>query len=171
MANDNGNNEQFVSEVLNRAKQKAKDITNLLHQQKGIVMEIERANTYLEQLNTFLKAEGQVPVSISEIRPATTKGTPGNRSKQKPLRKIDWEGMSLMAIIQDILDSTPNESHNAERTLTKIFEIKSPADRLMVLHDVRSTLQTGSRQGRWNRVGRGLYRSKKSVQQRMSVST
>jgi len=168
--NENGNNENFVLEVTNRAKQKAKDITNLLHQQKGIVMEIERAKAYLEQLNTFLKAEGHAPVLLTETHQTGIVGIPGNRSKRKPLRKIDWEGMSLMAIIQDIVDSSPNEAHNSERTLPKIFEVKSPADRLMVLQDVRSTLQAGSRQGRWDRVGRGLYKSKKAVQQKMPVN-
>ena len=170
MVNDNGNSEQFVMGVLNRAKQKAGDITNLLHQQKGIVMEIERAKEYLEKLNAFLQAEGHRPVLLTEPRPTTNVGIPGNRSKKKPLRKIEWDGMSLMAIIQNIVDSSPNEAHNAEQTLPKIFEIKSPADRLMVLHDVRSTLQTGSRQGRWDRVGRGLYKSKNTMQQRMPVN-
>ncbi len=171
MASDNGNSEQFTMEVLNRAKQKARAITNLLHQQKGIVMEIERAKAYLEQLNVFLNAEGHAPVLLTEPRPTSNIGIPGNRSKQKPLRKIEWDGMSLLAIIEDIIDASPNETHNAERTLSKIFEIKSPADRRMVVADVRSTLQLGSRQGRWDREGRGLYRSKKAVQQRMPVNT
>ena len=170
MVNDNVSDEQYVLQTEMRARQKAKDIANLLHQQKGIEMEIERAKAYLERLNEFLKAEGHAPVLLTEPRPTSNVGTTGNRSKQKPLRKIEWEGMSLMAIIQNIVDSSPNEAHNAERILSKIFEIKSPTDRLMVLHDVRSTLQTGSRQGRWDRVGRGLYKSKKAVQQRMPVN-
>jgi len=171
MNSDNGSSDQFITEVLNRAKQKARDIADLSHRQKGIVMEIERAKVYLEQLNAFLKAEGHTPVTLTEINLTSAPGTPGNRSKQKPLRKIEWEGMSLMSIVQNIIDSSPNENHNAERTLVKIFEIKFPTDRLMILHDVRSTLQTGSRQGRWNRVGRGLYKSKHAIQQRMPVNT
>jgi len=170
MISGNGNGEHFVSEVLSRARQKASEIANLLHQQKGIVMQIERAKAYLEQLNAFLEAEGRAPVLLSEPRPTNNVGTPGNRSKQKPLRKIEWEGMSLMAIVQEIVDSSPNEVHNTERTLPKIFEIKSPTDRAMVIRDVRSTFQLGARQGRWERTGRGSYKSKKAVQQRMPVN-
>jgi hypothetical protein len=170
MVEENRNDEQFVMDVRNRARQKSNDITNLLHQQKGIVMEIERAKAYLEKLNSFLVSEGHSPVLMTEPRPTANVGTPGNRSKQKPLRKIEWEGKSLMEIVQEIIDSSPEEAHNAERTIAKIFEIKNPADRLMVMHDVRSTLQAGSRQERWDRVGRGLYKSKRAVQQRMSVN-
>ncbi len=167
MISNNGNSEHFASEVLSRARQKAAEINSLLHQQKGIVMEIERAKDYLERLNQFLQAEGHAPVLLTQSRPTSNVGTPGNRSNKKPLRKMEWEGKSLTAILQEIVDSSPNEAHNAERTLPKIFEIKSLTDRAMVIRDVRSAFQTGARQGHWTRIGRGTYRSKKAIQPKM----
>lgn len=152
--------DQLVQQLLIRARDVAKQITDLQHEAKRVEVATNRAKQYLAKLNDFLQAEGHAPVIVSDVRPTSGVGSPGNRSKTKPVRQAQWEGLSLPAIVERIVNSAPDKIHNADDVIPKVFEIKSPADRKMVLHDVRGTMQRGAKAGLFTRVGRGKYRAK-----------
>ncbi len=158
-----GNNDDkgFLLQLHMRAEIKAKEYAELLHQQRELEMRIERAKQYLEQLNKFLIAEGQQQVSLKTI--VTTKigvGKPGNRSKAFPIRKVQWEGMSINQIVERILNASQDAQYHPREIASLIYEIKNDSDLLRVMHNMRSTMQRGARDGLWERIGRAKFKAK-----------
>ncbi len=158
-------NAEFVEQVRHRAQGKAAEYYSLLHEQRRVEMQVERVKAYVEQLNRFLEAEGQTPVPLREIRQGSPVGKPGNRSKDFPLRKAQWEGLSLWDIVAEILSASPNEVMHADAIAHQIYEIESPIDLRKVKRSLVSTLRRGARGGRWQAVPRNRYRSKATVAQ------
>ncbi len=168
MNNDNENNADngFLLQLHMRTQQKAQEIANLLHEQQRLEMSIERAKEYFEQLNNFLKAEGQEPVTIKTTpHKGTGFGKPGNRSKSYPIRKIQWEGMSINEIVLHILNASPDVSFHSTEIASLIYEVEADADLKMVMQNIRSTTQRGVRDGLWERAERGRFKAKVNEQQ------
>ncbi|MFC2032658.1 hypothetical protein ACFLUS_04800 [Chloroflexota bacterium] len=156
----------FLLQLHMRAETKAKEYTELLHECQRLEMRIERTKGYLEQLNSFLKAEGQAPVTLKVATSSTgSVGKPGNRSKELPVRKVLWEGMTVNQIIESVLNASPTVSFHPTEVSTLIYEIESEADMKMVVRNVRSTMQRGARDGLWDRTGRAKFRAKATVEQ------
>ena len=147
----------FLSQLRLRAEQKVKEWVELTHERMRIDVRIQRTKGYIEQLNSFLEAEGQAPVSLKEQNIRV--GKAGNRSKKLPVRKLEWEGMSINEIIQRILDKSPTVIYHPKEVAPLIYEIKSDSDLVMVLRNVRSTMQRGAREGRWKRTDRAKFKS------------
>lgn len=168
MNSNNGNNDDngFVLQLIMRAEQKAKEYTETAHEIRRLEMRAERTKEYVEQLNKFIRAEGQQPISIKETSALGSGiGKPGNRSKSFPLRKVQWEGMSINQIIESILNATPGVSYHAKEVASLIYEIESDSDLSKVLPNMRSAVQKGARDGRWERTGRGKFSAKEIVEQ------
>jgi hypothetical protein len=170
---DNRNNEDkgFLLQLHMRAEIKAKEYAELLHQRQVLEMRIERAKEYLEQLNKFLMAEGQQPVSMKTV--LITKsgvGKPGNRSKAFPIRKMQWEGMSINQIVERILNASPDVSFHPKEVASLIYEIQSESDLRMVMRNIRSTMQRGARDGLWERTDRAKYKAKATEKQGVFVN-
>lgn len=159
------NDGAFVIQLRIRAEEKAKEYGELLHEKRRIEMQLERTKNYVAQLNAFLEAEGRRPVIIREERPGSTVGKPGNRSKEMPLRKSEWELLAMNDIIAIILNQSPTVVYHPKQVAPLIYEIQSDADLRMVERNVRSTMQRGAREGRWDRVGRAKFKAKATVQQ------
>ena len=174
MNGNDGNHDDrgFLLQLHMRAQQKAQEYAELLHERQILEMRIERTKDYVEQLNYFLKAEGQEPVQLKTMpRPGSAVGKPGNRSKALPVRKIQWEGMTINQIIEHILNVSPNVSFHPREVAPKIYEIQSESDLSMVIYNVRSTMQSGARKGLWERTGRAKFRAKATEQQGAFVNT
>jgi|GEM_PF-3259402 len=164
----NGTNDDkgFVFQLHMRAQQKAQEYTELLHELQRLEVRIERTKQYVEQLNNFLVAEGQKPIHIRAIsRSQSPVGKPGNRSKRMPVRKVKWEGMSINDIIIQILNNSPDFSFHPSDIIPLIYEIESEPDVKMVLRNVRTTMQRGVRDGRWERTGRAKFKAKVNEKQ------
>ncbi len=135
-------------------------------------MRIERTKNYLEQLNKFLTAEGQEPISIKTTpHPGSAVGRPGNRSPALPIRKIQWEGMSINKIIERILNASPEVSFHPINVTPLIYEIQSDSDLSLVIRNVRSSMQKGAREGVWERTGRAKYKATMTEIQGALVNT
>ncbi len=173
----NGNDENyddkgFLLQLSMRAERKAKEYAELLHERQRIEVRIERTKRYIEQLNDFLSAEGLESVSLRVT--ATSRsgvGKPGNRSKALPLRKVQWEGMTVDQIIGRILDASPNVSYHSKEIAPQIYEIDSESDLNMVIGNLRSAMQTGARNGLWERTSRARYGAKAAEAQGELVRT
>ena len=165
--NDGNNDDKgFLLQLLMRAERKATEIAELLHEQQRLEMRIERAKKYFEQLNIFLKAEGQQPVSIKRTSAlGSGVGKPGNRSKSFPIRKVQWDGMSINQIIESILKATPEVIFHHTEVASQVYEIASDSDLRQVLPNMRSAMQKGARDGLWERARRGKFRAKATVEQ------
>lgn len=59
-----GNNSEFVEQLRLRAQGQVVEHTKLLCELHRIEMEIARAKKYLDDLNEFLKSEGQLTVPL-----------------------------------------------------------------------------------------------------------
>lgn len=173
MNSNNGNNDDkgFLLQLHMRAQQKAQEYAELLHELQRLEMRIERTKEYFERLNDFLKAEGQETVPKAKIYQGSGFGKPGNRSKAFPIRKSQWEGMSINKIIAHILNSTPGVSFHTKEVAPLIYEIESDSDLKVVMRNMRSSMQRGARDGLWERTARAKYKAKVIEQQRAFVNT
>lgn len=164
--NENNDDKGFLLHLHMRAQQKASEYAELLHERQRLEMRIERTKKYFEQLNNFLKAEGQEPVPMKATpHQGSGVGKPGNRSKAFPIRKMHWEGMTINQIIESILNASPDVSFHPKEVAPLIYEIQSDSDLYMVTRNVRSTMQRGAREGLWERTGRAKFRAKATVEQ------
>lgn len=156
----------FLLQLHYRAQQKAKEYAELVHERQRIEMRIERTKAYVEQLNAFLKAEGQEPVLIRESTSTGPVGKPGNRSKDLPVRKAQWEGLSINNIIQHILSNSPTTVYHPKDIAPMIYEIQSPPDLSRVMKLLRSAMQRGVKEGLWVRAQvKAKYKAKTTVEQ------
>ncbi len=168
--NETDGNREFVDQLRQRTQEKAKEYVELVHKQRHIEMLIERTKTYVEELNKFLEHEGQPPIPLKEPRPGSVVGKPGNRAKDLPIRKAQWEGMTIDEIIQQILNASPNEVYHPNKLASQVYEIHSDSDLRMVIPNFRSMVQRGARVGLWDRVGRAKFKAKVTVEQGKPVN-
>ncbi len=170
--NKNHDDKGFLLQLHMRAQQKAKEYSELLHERQRLEMNIERAKEYLEQLNNFLKAEGEQPVAIRTMPyQGSAVGKPGNRSKAFPIRKAQWNGMGINEIIEHVLNVSQGASFNAREMASEIYEIQSESDLKMVMRNIRSYMQRGARGGMWERADRGKFKAKTVEKQGALVNT
>ena len=162
---NNGNDVDFVNQARQRAEAKAIEYRQLDHEEKRIVMLKERVKKYIEQLNSFIESEGQTPVRLMTSPIGSIVGRPGNRTKDFPLRKMEWEGMTLDEIIQSILTTSPDEIFHANILCHKIYEIKSDAELHKVKRSLVSNLRRGVKRGMWEAIPRNRYKAKVTEQQ------
>jgi len=168
MNSNEGNNDDrgFVLQLMMRAEKKVKEYAETMHEIRRLQMRAERDKDYIEQLNNFIRAEGQQPVSIKETPPlGSGVGKPGNRAKGLPLRKIQWDGMTINDIIGNILNGTPEVIYHHTELIPLVYEIDSDSDLRKVLPNVRSALQKGARDGLWDKPSRGRFKAKATVEQ------
>ena len=162
----------FLLQLNMRAQQKAKEYAELLHERQRLEMRIERTRGYIEQLNNFLRAEGQEPIPLKVTAGSRSGvGKPGNRSKELPIRNMKWEGMTINQIIESILNASPDVSFHPKEVSPLIYEIESESDLHIVIRNLRSTMQSGARKGLWERTGRARFKAKVSEQQGAFVNT
>lgn len=162
-ANDNHNDDKaFLLQLHMRAQQKSKEYAELLRERQRLEMLIERTKLYIEHLNSFLKAEGQEAVTVKAMlnNKGSVVGKPGNRAKDFPLRKAQWEGMGINEIVGQILNASPSTSFHCTDMAKLVYEIESDRDLKRVMRNVRTALQRGVRDGLWQRVDRGRYKAK-----------
>ena len=161
------NDMDFIFQVRERAHSKAEEIKQLVHEQRRTEMLIERAKRYLDQLNAFLEAEGQRPELLKESPRVSPIGKPGNRAKDFPIRKAEWEGMSLFEAVKAILETSPNEIQHADEIANKVYEIQTPKDLRRVKQSLVSTLRNGAKKGLWEGLKRNKYKAKVFAQGRL----
>src|SRR4030042_1473684 len=149
MINKNGNDAEFIEQVQRRAKKKAEEYYQLLHEQERIRVQLERAKTYIDQLNSLLKGEGQTPVPLREPKQGAGVGKIGNRAKDFPVRRTEWGGKTLDEIVIAILESSPGEVFHADMIAYKIYEIESPVDLRRVKMSLVSILRKGAQKRLW----------------------
>lgn len=162
---NSSNDMGFIIQVRERAHSKAEEIKQLLHEQKRLEMLVERGKKYLDQLNAFLEAEGQRPELLKESPKVSPVGKPGNRAKDFPIRKAEWEGMSLFEAVKAILEASPNDIQHADVIAHKVYEIQTPTDLRRVKQSLVSTLRNGVKRGLWEGLKRNKYKAKVAVAQ------
>lgn len=168
MNSNDGNYEDkgFLLQLHMRAQQKAKEYAELLHERQRLEMRIERTKGYIEQLNNFLRAEGQEPIPLKVTAGSRSGvGKPGNRSKAFPIRTVKWDGMTINQIVESILSASPTVSFHPKEVSPLIYEIESDSDLHIVMRNMRSTMQSGARKGLWERTGRAKFRAKATEEQ------
>lgn len=164
MIDNNGNDVEFIEQVQRRAKKKAEEYYQLLHEQERIRVQLERAKTYIDQLNGLLKGEGQTPVPLREPKQGTGVGKIGNRAKDFPVRRTEWAGKTLDEIVTAILESSSGEVFHADLIAYKIYEIESQVDLRRVKMSLVSILRKGAQRGLWENMHGNRYKAKAGVQ-------
>jgi len=159
MSEGNGDTD-FLGQLRHRAEEKLAEYYGLKHEQQLIQVRLERAKAYLGTLNSFLEAEGQQPVVLRESKGGSIVGRPGNRAKDMPVRKAEWEGLSLREIVEQILAASPSEAIHADVILQRVYEVESPADMRKAKTGLVSTLRRGAKQGLWEFLRHNRYKAK-----------
>ncbi|MGD1119020.1 MAG: hypothetical protein ABR886_05985 [Dehalococcoidales bacterium] len=162
---NNGSNTEFASSVKQRAEEKAAEYHNLLHEQQRIEMLLERIRKYIDKLNSVLEAEGQSPIVLREPKSGSIVAKPGNRAKDFPIRKVQWEGMTLFDIVHSILNASPTQILHADVIAHQVYEIQNKKDLQRVKRSLVSTLRRGAKDGRWDFVPRNKYKAKSAIAQ------
>ena len=150
--------QQSFSEVVRaHAEEKQREYLNLQHEQRRISIRLERLKASIDHLNGVLEDEGIPTVQTREL---TDKGfaRPGNRSKNMPLRKPEWEGMSLADAVKSILGETDQTIH-ADVLVHRVYEIEIPSEKRQAKHSLVSTLRTGAKNGLWHAEPKNQYRA------------
>ena len=170
--NENHDDNGFVLQLMMRAEQKVKEYAETMHEIRRLQMRAERDKDYIEQLNNFIRAEGEQPVSIKETPTlGSGVGKPGNRAKGLPLRKVQWDGMTINDIVSTILNGTPEVIYHHTEVIPLVYEIDSESDLRKVLPNMRSAMQKGARDGLWERASRGKFKAKEVLEQGILVQT
>ncbi len=158
------NDSDFINQVRIRAKDKVEEIAKLKHEQQRIEMQVARAQQYLEKLNGFLMAERQSPEVVREYSKGSPVGKPGNRAKDFPIRKPEWEDMTLWEVVKAILAMTPNDTLHVDVIARKIWEIESQVDLKRVKQSLVSTLNRGAKEkGYWDALGNNKFKAKNTI--------
>lgn len=150
--------DSFADSLRRRAEEKQAEHLRLLHEQGRIALQLERCSAYIEHLNGLLEVEGLPRIHLRQATDRTGFARPGNRSKDMPLRKAQWEGQSLQDAIEQILDSSLEIMH-ADVLAHDIYEIENQADRRKAKRTLVSTLRQGAKAGRWRTIPGNRYQS------------
>lgn len=148
--------ESFPDSLRRQAESKRKEYNQLIHDQNRIVLQLERVKAYIQSLNGLLEAEGQPRVQLREDTNTNIVGRPGNRSKDMPLRKPQWEGMTLYEIVETILDETSGDIH-ADHIIPQIYETETQKDKSRAKQSLVSTMKRGASDGKWIALGQNMY--------------
>lgn len=163
MNSNNGNTDDrgFVDQLISRLQQKELECNDLLQEGRRIERDIGRTQEYIEQLKNFIQGEGgTLPKSKAITVARTGVGKTGNRSKAYPLRKIQWENMTINQIIGRVLSLRPEVSYHPTEMAKETYEIKTESDLHKVLPNMRSSMQKGSRDGLWEKAKtRGRFKA------------
>ena len=162
----------FISQLRYRRDQKAEEYANILQKMKRLEVEKVRAKEYIEKIDSLLEAEGEIPPALKESLPVGSGGKTGNRKADMPVRKAQWNGMSMYDIVKHILDASPQKSFHHTEIAPDIYEIQSQVDLRRVAKNLRSTMQTGCReQHLWDKAGRGRFKAKANATQGELINT
>ena len=164
------NDTDFAGLIRQRAEKIAAEYYKLLHEQKRIEVQLERNRKYLQQLNGILESEGQGPIALKEPPKGSPVGKAGNRALDFPVRKVEWEGMTLIGAVQGILEASPNDIQHADVIAHRIYEIQSPKDVKRVKQSLVSTLRRGGKAGMWEALRGNRYKAKNTVAQERLIN-
>ncbi|MDO8531648.1 MAG: hypothetical protein Q7T26_05710 [Dehalococcoidia bacterium] len=151
----------FEEALLQQAAEKQREYSQLVHEAKRVTLRLEKCKAYVQQLNSLLVAHNLSPIQLHELTPKGGVGKPGNRSKDMPVRRAEWEGMSLTQIVSSILGETDEVMH-ANALVERIYEIDNDRDRLRAKHSLVGTLRAGARNELWEGLPRNKYHRKTS---------
>lgn len=161
----NTDNKEFISLLRQRAQHKVDELAQLEHDLHRIEVQIERTKAYVQKLNAFLESEEELPIPLKQVSKGTGVGKVGNRSKEFPVRKVQWEGMTMNEIVASILNASPNKIFQSSDIVPLVYEIQSDKDMRLVSDTTRSVMQKGKRAGLWAKAGYGKYKSKSPIEQ------
>lgn len=157
---DNVNDTNFIEQLREHTKKKVEEYYSLLHEEERIRVQMERAKKYVEHSNTLLESEGQSPIVLKEPKQGIGVGKIGNRKKDFPVRRPEWEGKTLDEIITAIVEANPNETHHADLIAHKIYEIQSELDVRRVKQSLVSILRKGAQRKLWEALPKNHYKAK-----------
>ena len=148
----------FSDVLRERAESKKSELASLLREKHRIAGLIENAKEYLTDLNALLRREGLPPAEVYDTSTATGFGVPGNRSEKMPMRKPEWQKMSLSESIHTILDIEMRVWH-ADELVLRIFDSPTDEEARHAKHSLVSTLRAGVKEGKWAALPRNIYHS------------
>ena len=157
MVNGHFQQGSFADVLRGRAEEKQAEYIRLVHEQMRIGIRLEGIKSYIQNLNGLLQAEGLPIIHLRDSSTTGGVGKPGNRSKDMPLRKPEWEGMSLLRIAGTILNQSSDAIH-ADVLVPLIFEIENPLQHKKAKHSLVSTLRNGAKEGLWEALPKNQYR-------------
>ena len=152
----------LVSTVSQRIQELKGEYYDLKHKRAGIDVALEKTKAYIDKLNVLLVSEGQQPIRIDVSLTGSIVRKPGNRAKDYPVRRVEWEGMPIRIIIGKILGEAHKPLH-ADDIGRRIYEVQADTDLKRVKPSLVSQLHRGSKMGHWEAVGRNTYKAKDSM--------
>jgi hypothetical protein len=147
----------FAATVVKQINEKKGEYRDLKHKKQLIDVELERIQASIARLNAVLVGEGQKPIPLDTAVEGSVVRRPGNRAKDYPVRRVEWEGMPIRLIIKQILAESLNAMHGDD-IARKVYEIQSDIDLKRVKPSLVSQLHRGSKLGWWEATGHNTYK-------------
>lgn len=160
MDDNKENDASFVEQLRERTKRNVEEYYRLLHEEERIRVQRERTKIYVEHANSLLESEGQAPIVLKEPKQGTGVGKIGNRAKDFPVRRPEWEGKTLDEIIKSIVGANPNENYHVDVIAHRVYEIQSEVDVRRVKQSLVSILKKGAQRGLWVALPKNHYKAK-----------
>lgn len=154
----------FADALSQRATEKRTEYFQLVQERRRLDLRIERLRDYLDKVNGLLQAEDLQPVRLAQASGGSIVGKIGNRAKGMPVRKVEWEGMTLTEIADAILGRTTDSLH-ADTIIEEIYEIESDADKKKAKLSIVSTLRRGAEKRLWQSHPKNHYQGLKRQRQ------
>lgn len=149
----------FVNTVITEASRNAEEFDALVHEQEHIEAKLATLRERQAGLNSVLNTYGHAPIGLHEPG-SPSFAQPGNRSQAMPLRKEQWQNVSLPVATKAILDQRPAIIFDTNAVVDVVYEITSEEERRAAKRSLRSTLIRGVKDGAWDGPAPGRYRSK-----------
>ena len=155
----------FTAAARDQATAKKQQIEHLREKQQELQRQIEQEQRILDALTELLRSLGCDDVGDLDDSPQTvvqseSTGTgfavPGNRSEDMPLRRTQYQEISIGDAVEGLLRNTRQPMHSNDLARA-IFHIKGQEDLTRVRGTMNSTLAIGVKRGRWIKTDPATY--------------
>ncbi len=132
---------QTTDAIRELAKSKREEWERLTRERRRIDILVERCKEYVEALNKLLGLEGLPRIELTEREAGSGSGFAkvGNKSPNMPMRRPEYEGISMPEAARLVLEDSPGPLH-LDVIVERVYEIKGVADRKAAKHSFGSTL-------------------------------
>jgi len=150
----------LIDLVHERAKEKVVDYARMLQEKRVLEAVMEHTRQHILQLNGVLEVEGREPVPLGVV----PKGRrPGNQAEDYPARRLEWQGLPVWRIIQEILSKSKGEAMHRNDLARKVYEIQDDSDLRKIRPSLEAQLYKGAKKGQWTSCGHHMYRTNQAV--------
>jgi hypothetical protein len=148
-AEDNG--PDLRAALAAEAQHKRDEWRALVAERRRLETTMASLRQYLDVLNPMLRTHGVDPVDVADAAPKTGVGfaTPGNRAKNMPPRRPEYQDTSITRAVEGLLQD--GRVMHVDDMVREIYELHNDREFHAAKQSVASTAASWAKRGRWER--------------------